>query len=336
MFRLGVTRLVLLSLALSSALRAEPPETLMNHLEAVTDSKICVYGLKDNDGRGMDCLKVFQATDDHHAGVYYGVYHARENQVFAVHLARSTDLTTWQHVASLDEHGSQATIWPCENGGFILAYEKDGPNSCWIRIRYYEDLAKLKNSTYAREFDVSRTLAPTAEGTPSIDRVEFGNDGIDGSQIHLRFHYFKNVHVDQQARGTLSNFTTWAASPTEEINAELTRTGWLGNLGDRDKLSWDDKTYYLLEIQRRKGDWSSWRICLCDSSGMPIRTLNLRTHDGSQAFANPNATWVTDASHQKKLVVTLFLPSEGNSRDEAGTLLYVIDPSLTSSTPAKH
>lgn len=327
------TRIFLLSLGLSSVLRAEPSETLIKHLESVTASKMCVYGLKDTGGRGMDCLKVFQAASDNCAGVYYGVYHVRENDVFAVHLARSTDLATWTNVTLLDKHGSQATIWPCENGGYFLAYEKDGRNSCWIRIRYYDDLSDLSTATHAREFDISRTLAPTAEGTPSFDLVELGNGGIERSQIHLRFHYFKNVHVDQLARGTLKNFESWKAAPLGDVNAELTRTGWRGNLGDREKFLWRDTTYYLQEIQRRKGDWRSWRICLCDETGMPIRTLNIRTHDRSKAFANPSATWVTDSSNQRKLVVTLFLPSEGNSPSEVGTLLYVVKPSLTTIVP---
>jgi hypothetical protein len=85
---------------------------------------------------------------------------------------------------------------------------------------------------------------------------------------------------------------------------------------------------------RTKGDWSSWRLCLCDRHGTPIRTLTVQTHDGSTAFSNPTATWITDANKQPKLVVTLFLPSEGNSRAEAGTLLYVVDPN-TSADSAK-
>lgn len=325
-----MTRIMLLSLGLTSVLRADRPDSLVQHLESVTASRLSVYGLTDNQGRGMDCLKVFQASGANQAGVYYGVYHNRENSVFAVHLARSNNLTHWEWVTRLDTHASQATVWPCENGGYVLAYEKDGENSCWIRVRYYDDLSSLRTANDVKEFNVPRSLAPTAEGTPSFDHVEIGRGGIAESEIHLRFHYFKNVHVDQLAHGKLMNFSAWKAEPLERANAELTRLGWLGNLGDRDKFQWRDSSYYLQEIQRRKGDWSSWRTCLCDPSGMPIHTLNIRTHHHSKAFANPNATWVTDSENQRKLVVTLFLPAEGNPRSEAGTLLYVIRPSKQS------
>lgn len=319
--------MVIVSLALSSRLRADPLETLVNRLESVTASDTCVYRLRDASGRGMDCLKVFQPVGDKYAGVYYGVYHVREKDVFRVRLARSTDLTSWEVVTLLDRHGSQPTVWPCENGGYVLAYEKDGPNSCWIRLRYYADLSQLCAATHASEFDIKRTLAQTAEGTPSFDRVELGSDGIEDSQIHLRFHYFKNVDVDQLAVGTLKNFKSWKAAPLEEANAALRRQGWRGNLGDRDLLSWRDTTYFLQEIQRKRGDWSSWRIALCNRDSMPIRVLSMRTHARSNAFANPNVTWVSDSSKQRKLVVTLFLPSEGNAPSEAGTLLYVVNPS---------
>ena len=60
---------------------------------------------------------------------------------------------------------------------------------------------------------------------------------------------------------------------------------------------------------------------------MPIKKLSINTHSGSTAFANPTATWVTDSMGHRKLVVTLFLPSESNSPKEAGELIYVIDPS---------
>jgi hypothetical protein len=60
---------------------------------------------------------------------------------------------------------------------------------------------------------------------------------------------------------------------------------------------------------------------------MPIKTLAIRTHSGSSAFANPSATWITNSKEQRNLVVTLFLLSQGNDPNEAGQLIYVINPS---------
>ena len=320
---------LIVAMAVPSAVHcASASHILARHLESVEEAESCIYGLKDSDGRGMDCLKLFQALDDN-TGVCYGVYHKRSRGVFAIHLAQSTDLKHWKHIGKLDEHASQATVWPCENGGFLLAYEKDAPNSCWIRLRYYDDLKSLSMGMHAREYDVSRTLAPTAEGTPSFDSVELGKNGLDSSRIRLRFHYYKNAQVDQLARGTLTDFDSWKSEASDDLNADLIRRGWQGNLGDRDLFEWENKNYYLQETQRTSGDWSSWRLCLCDDVGKVISPLAIRTLQGASAFANPTATWITDSENNRKLVVTLFLLSEGNPSSEVGTMLYVINPSGT-------
>ncbi len=307
-------------------LAADSSEFLARQLEAAKDAETCLYRLRDSRGQGMDCLKVFQGVGSP-AGVYWGVYHHRINGVFSVHLAESNDLRQWSHLVALDEHASQATVWPCEGGGLLLAYEKDAPNSCWIRLRYYDGFAQLRRGEHAREIDISRTLAPTAEGTPSIESVELGPTGVDGSTIEMRFHFFQNANVDQLAIGSLADFKTWKSEASAKINTDLRERGWLGNLGDRDKFVWRDQVFYLQEIQRRKGDWSSWRLGLCDGDGILIRALSIQTHRGSTAFANPSATWVVDSNGERKLVITTFLLSEGSARGEAGSLLYVIDPS---------
>lgn len=312
------------------AARAEDAASLIKHLESVQTAETYAYKLRDDQGRGMDCLKVFQHKGNA-PGEVMGVYHHRKGGIFSIHLARSSNLVNWTHLTALDRHASQATIWPCDNGAFLLAYEKDAPNSCWIRIRYYENQTSLISGKHVREFDIARTLAPTAEGTPSFESVTMDGNNLDASEIRLRFHYFRNVRTDQLARGTLSNFNSWDAASSDTINTELIKNGWRGNLGDRDKFIWQDKVYYLQEIQRTRNDWSSWRVCLCSKDGMPVHTLKIKTHNGSVAFANPNATWIIDSHKRQRLIVTLFLPSEGNHPSESGTLLYVVDPKSSSS-----
>jgi len=245
-----------------------------------------------------------------------------------VHLAQSQDLVKWSHVAMLDEHASQPTICQCNNDSWLMAYEKDAPNSCWIRLRLYRTGSDLCAARFEREFDINRSLAPTAEGPPSFESVRVTDNNFDDSEIKLRFHYFKDARHDQLARGTLTDFKLWKAEPSDEINTELRKRGWLGNLGDRERFLWNDKVYYLQEVQRKPGAWDSWRVCLCNNHGMPLKVLNMHTHGGSTAFANPNATWIVNSAGKKMLVITLFLPSEGNVASESGTLLYVIDPDL--------
>ena len=290
-------------------------EALVSGLEGVVEAEVCVYGLRDDGGRKMDCLEVFEGRE----GGVMGVYHALKNGVFSVHLGKSDDLVEWEHVVALDAHGSQATMWVCEGGGYLLAYEKDAPDSCWVRLRYYEGLAGLSSGKFLREFDVPRTLAPTAEGTPSIEYVRMRDGKLEGSEIGLRFHYFRDVRVDQLARGTLRDFGKWEAEVSEAVNAELRGNGWKGNLGDRSGFDWKGKRYYLQEVQGRRGDWGSWRVLLCDAAGMPLEELEMRTGSGSRAFCNPGVRWIGG-----RLVVTMFIPGEGSAGGESGEMLFVV------------
>ena len=327
---LVLVELGLLTLALLARADDAPTDDtdlLTRQLESVPAADLSVYGLKDSLGQRMDCLEVFQAPGAAAAGIYHGVYHTQQAGVFVTHLARSTDLRSWSHLTTLDTHASQPTVNPCTDGSFLVAYEHDEPNSVWIRLRWYRNLTDLEAGRQDRQHDILRTLAPTAEGTPSIESVTGLEHGIDSAEIRLRFHYYKDGQVDQLATGVLTDFRSWKASPADTINARLIADGWLGNLGDRTRFTWRDKTFYLQEIQRRKGDWSSWRVCLCDASGMPIRPLAIATHGRAAAFSNPSATWVLDAHLRRRLVVTCFLPTEGNPPAEAGTLLFVVTPS---------
>jgi len=307
-------------------LNAAGTDHLVEQLESVSEAETKIYQLKTSQGRGMDCLKVFQMMGSAHDGIYYGLYHRLEKGVFHVRLAKSNDLQIWHDLIVLDEHASQPTIYVGDDGRLLVAYEKDAPNSCWIRLRSYGDITYFEEGKFSREYDIQRSLAPTAEGTPSFESVTMGQGGVDDSEIRLRFHYFKNVRVDQLAFGTLKGFKSWKSESSDKINQALIANGWQGNLGDRDRFNWNDQAFYLQETQGKRGDWSSWRINLCDAHGMPIRTLQFQTDQQSTSFANPNATWVMDAMHQRQLVVTLFLPSEGNHSTEAGTLLYVVRP----------
>lgn len=321
-FFLKTTRSALIMLAFSLSVCAADTDKLVNLLSDVRASQLHTYQAKDEKGMSMDCLKVFQTEK----GQYMGLYHGFHNGVFSVHLARSTDLLSWKHVVKLDDHASQATIWIADDDSYLIAYEKALPNSCWIRLRSYECLTKLSNGAFQDEYDIPRSLAPTAEGTPSFELVARRGNTLEHSEIRLRFHYYKDAHVDRLAQGTLRDFKAWDAQPLRQINAELISRGAHGNIGDRDRFEWKGESFYLQEVQFKRGDWSSWRVFLCDAEGMPIKQLPVKTHSGSVAFCNPNITWVTDAEGERKLVVTLFLPSEGSAHGEAGELIYVIDP----------
>ena len=104
-----------------------------------------------------------------------------------------------------------------------------------------------------------------------------------------------------------------------------------GNIGDRDHVRYMGHAYDLIEGQGRKGDFASWRVYLVDRAAMTARRLEVVTHGGSTAFANPTATRLRDPSGRKAVMVTLFLPVEGAAAGEAGSLLYhlpVDEPAL--------
>ena len=97
-----------------------------------------------------------------------------------------------------------------------------------------------------------------------------------------------------------------------------------GNIGDRDHLRYLDRDYDLVEAQGRRGDFASWRVYLYDRAAGTAQRLEIVTHRGSTAFANPTATMLLDPEGHDAVMVTMFLPMEGAAPGEAGSLLYVV------------
>ncbi len=269
----------------------------------------------------MDCLEVFQPNKRFEL---LGVYHTLKKGAFSVHLAKSQDLKKWTHLAELDSHGSQASIHETKDGSFLMAYEKDAPNSCWIRIRHYKNRAALTQGKFSQEIDIPRTLAPTAEGTPSFESVTIPNGDLSKSTIKLRFHFYQNARVDQLASGTLTNFKNWKATPSHKLNTDFKKLGGLGNLGDRDLFQWNGKTYYVQEIQGKVGDWGSWGIYLCDAKGKPLKKLAFKTPKNATAFSNPSVSSIHLLTGEAKLIFSSYIHSRGTKPGEKGQFVSLI------------
>src|SRR5207245_582744 len=120
----------------------------------------------------------------------------------------------------------------------------------------------------------------------------------------------------------LTNFSTWRTWVTSFPNDAVESTGVLGNIGDRDAMSFDGVRYRLVEGQLVKSDFGSWRPFLFNwLTG--AKQLDVRTDGGSKAFANPTFTRLNDGpTGGPTIVVTLFLPQEGAAPGEAGELIY--------------
>jgi hypothetical protein len=277
------------------------------------------YDARDSLGNRMDTAKVIASP----AGGYLAAYHSGQT----CHLATSTDLVQWTHQAVIDQRATQPAIAAAPYGGLLTAAEFNDGHGGQLRVRYWPTLDALLAGRPARQFLAPRTLSACNEGTPSIRQVSL-DAGVEASRIELGLHYHRDCQVDRQARATLSGFRAWSAATDPDLDAAVERAAAAagerigGNIGDRDHLRYRDRDYDLVEAQGRRGDFASWRVYLCDRAAGTAQRLDIVTHGGSTAFANPTATVLRDPAGRQALVVTLFVPMEGAAPGEAGSLLY--------------
>jgi hypothetical protein len=279
------------------------------------------YAVTDSAGNPMDTVKIITNP----AGGYLGVYHTGNT----VKLASSTDLLNWVFRRTLDARATQPTICALPTGGFLTAaeYNDQAGSGGLLRLRHYPNLSALLAGTVDRERTIPRSLSACNEGTPNIYSVSLTPD-IDHSIIDVGFHYHRNCDVDRQARGRLSNFTTWTAAADPGADDLLTAAAAAqgravnGNIGDRDTAVFDNIRYTLHEVQYVKGDFGSWRLYLHNWQIGTAAYLPVTSHGGSTAFANPTVTGITSPSGKPAVVASLFVPSEGAAPGEAGQLVY--------------
>lgn len=294
-----------------------PQISLQQIVENVTGSIGYRYQTKDSSNNTVDTIKIIENP----SGGYLGVYHTLIGGTFRVKLAISTDLKTWTYRIDLDNNASQPYIIALSDGSFLVAMEGTLPN-LHLRFKHYANLNSLMAGIVNKTFDAPRTIPNAgAEGTPNIYSATINPD-INNSIIDVGFHYFRNSDVDRQARGTLTNFSQWTARVETQVNTILEALGVNGNLGDRDNVTYNGKSYNIIEGQLTKGNWASWRCFLYDWSANTAVQLNIRTHKGSTTFANPSFTKIKDPSGNSALATTLFIPSEGAVTGESGELIY--------------
>jgi hypothetical protein len=286
-----------------------------------------VANVRDNLGNGMDTLDVIEAPAAAGTpGRYVGVYHTLAGGILVAKLATSDDLTTWTYRADLDVHASQATLEALPDGGFVLGFERDRPDPQWVSVnnlvvRHYGSWTALAAGAFDREVDLPRTLAPTAEGTPSLHVSRW--NGVDDSQIAIRFHYFKSIQADRQASGVLTNFTAagWAPQVDTAVNDLFVRLGTRGNLGDRAELLFEGHSFAVLEAQSIRGDFGSWRWYLYDRERGEARMLALRGPAGSYALGNPTVRTITGPAGQQLLFISGFVFSQNSGPGEPGQFI---------------
>ena len=292
-------------------------------------AEVFVAHARDDLDNSLDGLDVIAAPAGQGIpGRYVGVHHTLVGDMYVSKLVTSDNLTTWTHRADLDVHASQPTLAALPDGGFLLAFERDTPDQQYVSVanlvvRHYAGWAALLAGTFDREANLPRTLAPTAEGTPSLEVMSW--NGPDASQIAIRFHYFKNINVDRQAAGVLTNLSpaSWAPQPESAINDLFIALGTRGNLGDRADLSYEGHAYSVLEAQSIKSDFGAWRWYLYDRERSEARLLALRLPAGSYALGNPTVRPLTSPAGKPILLLSGYAFHEGAGAGEAGQFIAV-------------
>jgi hypothetical protein len=305
-----------LCVVLSASAHAATP--LRTIVEDVPGSTAHSYGTRDNVGNSMHTLKVAKSP----LGGYVGVYHTVVGTRYIVKVATSLDLLNWRFEANLALDASQPTIHSLKQGAALVAYETHagcpGAKRCLV-LRHYATQSALLSGAASRTVLLPRTLSSCAEGTPSIFSATSTLKTVD-----VGFHYFQDCRVDRQARGTLRDFdpSTWTPAATPSIDASILGAGAsaAGMIGDRDGAFYDGYYQRLVEGQIGTDGMSSWRNFLY--TGGTATQLSIRTHGGSQAFANPTFTPLRLPNGDPGVVVTQFVPSSAAAPGEAGELVY--------------
>jgi hypothetical protein len=285
-------------------------------------------GVRDDRGHALEGLEVIDAPPGRGVpGRFVGVHHSLVGGVFVAQLATSDDLRQWTHRGTLDTHASQASIASVPDGGFVLAVERDTPDARYIStsnivVRHYADWAALAAGAFDAEANLPRTLAATAEGTPELRVLGWGGTPAN-SQIEITFHYLKDIQVDRQASGILTNFdsTSWTPQVTPLVNDLFIALGTRGNLGDRADVLFADHRFAVLEAQSVRGDFATWRWYLYDRDRNEARLLPLRGPAGSFALGNPTVRAFTDAHGVSTLLVSGFVFGQGAGPGEAGQFI---------------
>lgn len=289
------------------------------------------YGSRDDIGNSMDTAKIIEIDNPTSSYKYLAVYHTLISGVFKSSIADSTDLINWRFRKVLDNNASQATIFKLSNDGFLVALEASSPGTNHLRVNYYSNINNLLNNIIDRSIDIPQTLSTCAEGTPNIYSVTFSNPSspiITQSIIDIGFHYYKpnltggGCDVDRQARGILTNFTTWNSIVETAINTSIESFGVKGNIGDRDYTIFNGVPYNIIEGQYIKNDFGSWKCFLWNWQTRTASQLNIQTHKGSLSLANPTYTKVRLPDGRTGMVVCIFIFSQNSATGEAGELIY--------------
>ena len=301
--------------------------------EDVTTATGYRYNATDNQGYGLDTIKIIQISER----AYLGVHHYNMSHLYpesgienVVRLTNSTDLLNWNFVKTLEQNASQPTIAKAPNGAYIIAFEKEENTSSHLKLHYYSNLSALIRGPPSFTIDIPRNLSEKHEGTPNFYNITVIQNTMKAC---IGFHYDNTTaNADEVGIGLLTvqlnNPTnwTWHPKPQKEYNVKL-REEWnvKGNIGDRDYGQIFGKNFTLQEGNlepRSPTNYSTWRVFLYNHLINNFTLLNIKTHKRSTSFGNPTFTFLKSPNGNDCVVVTCFLFSEGAESGEAGELIF--------------
>lgn len=281
-----------------------------------------IFHAVDDKNVNMVCLKIISDLQ----GGYLGVYHDELNHVFQIRLATSHDLLHWHYIRTIDQHASQATIAALDNNSFLIGYEKEtgkflSTGYSNLAFKHYANLKTLLSGKSDKSLILEHSFATSNEGTPNFISVSPSPD-LSHSIIRIGFHYL-NGATDQNAEGTLTNFSAWIAHDNNNINARFDHKGNIGgNIGDRDSFTINKDSYMLIEAQYKQGDFGAWRVYLYDANLGSTTLLRFNTPGHSKAFANPTLTFLFLPNGAFGFVSTEMIWIHNSGPGEAGEMIY--------------
>lgn len=294
------------------------------------------FRVLDSQGASTDALDVIENPVA--PRTYVGTYHINLGRGrFGLGVASSRDLRRWSKLGALDAGGgSMGTLRALPGGGFLLAYEAQGPTQANgkiasnVRLRFYRDGQALISGRATEEKTLPRRLSPTNEGTPNFRGVTW-RGSLSNSRILLGLHWLDHgpkLPVDRQGRATLDG-GRWSVTRDAGVDSALSKAGFHGNHGARREFRFPrgGKTWRIYEAQERVNVTGSWRVFLYDPDALRLTRLAVKTPRGSRSFANPTVGILPSPhpSGGNALVVTMFVFGAGAGDGESGELVYYHD-----------
>ena len=285
---------------------------LMGNIKGADGSR---YGSKDSKGYVMDGAKIIENPAV--PGQFLAIYHAYTGQFFQVHVASSVNLLEWTYLVTLGGEKGKSASQPAIKAlgtGFVVVWEQEPKNH--IRFLYYDDFNKLKAAQYSKNYACTRKLSSYAEGTPSIYSAT-------ENTVEIGFHYYYQGKYDRQASGVMKNWNSWECKTEPKIDAALLATGARAdrNIGDRDFIEFKGSKFLLIEANGNNGNFGDWRSHIYDIAANEAIYVNMKSKNGSGAFANPTGTLLR-YNNRDAIVFTVFIPSENSKSGEAGSCIY--------------